>query len=60
MQFSQVHDYASQLLKLHGDRAQLVAAQKLLAYQECGNHQKAEDWRRVRAALKQMQEPHAS
>jgi hypothetical protein len=30
MQASQVHDYASQLLREHGDKAQLIAAQRVL------------------------------
>jgi hypothetical protein len=60
MQFHEVHDYASQLLRLHGDRAALIAAQKALECERSGHREEAQDWRRVRDALKEMQGPHAS
>ena len=60
MQASEVHDYASQLLKLHGDKAQLIAAQKAIERDRCGDHREAQDWRRIRDTLKEMQGPHVS
>jgi len=60
MQSSEVHDYARQLLTLHGDKAQLIAAQKAIECERRGDHREAQDWRRIRDALKEMQGPHVS
>jgi hypothetical protein len=60
MQASEVHNYASQLLRLHGDEAQIIAARKALECERQGDHREAEDWRRVRDALKEMKGPHES
>ena len=50
MEMSQVHDYASQLVRLHGEKAQLVAAQRAIESERRGDHQEAEDWRRIAGA----------
>jgi hypothetical protein len=60
MQISQVHDYARQLLKLYGDKARVVAAQKTIASEKRGDSHEAEDWRRIRDALAEMRGPHVS
>ena len=60
MEMSQVHDYASQLVRLHGDKAQLVAAQRAIESERRGDHQEAEDWRRITEALKEMRGAHES
>lgn len=60
MQVSEVHDYARQLLKLHGDKARVVAAQKAIESEKRGDSQEAEDWRRIRDALAEMRGPHVS
>ena len=60
MQMSEIHDYARQLLSLHGDKARAVAAQKALESEKRGEHQEAEDWRRIRDALAEMRGPHIS
>jgi hypothetical protein len=60
MRFAEVHDYASQLLKLHGDKAPLIAAQKAVECERGGDRGEAQDWRRVCDALKEMQGPHAT
>jgi len=60
MQASEVHDYASRLLKLHGDQAQVIAAQKALECDKCGDHQEAENWRRIRDTLGEMRGPRVS
>jgi hypothetical protein len=48
MQISEVHDYASRLLREHGDKAQLIAAQRVLECEKRGDRSEAEDWRRIR------------
>jgi hypothetical protein len=60
MQISEVHDYARQLLKLHGAKARVVAAQKAIESEKRGDRQEAEDWRRIRDALAEMRGPHVS
>lgn len=57
---SEVHEYARQLLELHGDKAELIAAQKAVECEKRGDSKEAESWRRVRAALKEMRSPHVS
>ena len=54
MQASQVHDYASRLLREHGDKAQLIAAQRVLECEKRGDRSEAENWRRIRDTLKEM------
>ena len=46
MQASEVHDYASRLLKLHGDEAQVIAARRALECDKSGDRQETENWRR--------------
>jgi len=60
MQISEAHDYARQLLKLHRDKARVVAAQKAIESEKRGDRQEAEDWRRIRDALAEMRGPHVS
>ncbi len=60
MQASEVHDYASRLLKLHGDEAQVIAARRALECDKSGDRQEAENWRRIRDTLVEMRGPHAS
>jgi N-acetyl-anhydromuramyl-L-alanine amidase AmpD len=60
MQISEVHDYARQLLKVHGAKARVVAAQKAIESEKRGDRQEAEDWRRIRDALAEMRGPHVS
>jgi N-acetyl-anhydromuramyl-L-alanine amidase AmpD len=60
MQISEVHDYARQLLKVHGAKARVVAAQKAIESEKRGDSQEAEDWRRIRDALAEMRGPHVS
>jgi hypothetical protein len=60
MQASEIHDYASQLLRQHGDKAQLIAAQRALECERRGDHSEAQDWRRIRDTLKEMQGPPVS
>ena len=60
MQMSEIHDYASRLLNLHGDKARAVAAQRALDCETRGEQHEAEAWRRIRDALAEMRGPHVS
>jgi hypothetical protein len=60
MQISEVHDYASRLLREHGDKAQLIASQRVLECEKRGDRSEADDWRRIRDTLKEMKGPLAS
>ena len=60
MQVSDIHDYARQLVGLHGDKARAIAAQKAVESDKRGEHREAEDWRRIRDALAEMRGPHFS
>ena len=60
MQTAEVQDYARQLFEAHGSRAIAEAAQKARAYEEEGDSEQAETWRRIEAALIRMRGPHVS
>ena len=60
MQEIDIHDYARQLLEAHGDRAIAEAAQRACDLEKEGNHEQAETWRHIEAALKMMRGPHES
>ena len=55
-----IQDYARQLFGAHGDKAIAEAAQKAGAFEQRGEQEQAETWRRVEAALKLMQGPRES
>jgi hypothetical protein len=56
----EIHEYAKQLLEVHGDRAVAEAAQKALAFEMQNNKEEADTWRHIEAALKLMRGPHES
>lgn len=60
MQGLDLQDYARQLLESRGDKAIADAAQKACALEEKGDQAEAETWRRIEAALREMQGPHQS
>jgi hypothetical protein len=60
MQTTEVHDYARQLLEAQGFKAIAEAAQKARAFEEQGDNEQAQTWRRIEAALMQMRGPHES
>ena len=60
MQSSEIHDYASRLLKDHGAKAQLIAAQRAVECEKRGDRSEGQDWRRISDALKEMRGPHFS
>ena len=60
MQTTEVHDYARQLLEAQGFKAIAQAAQKARAFEQQGDNEQAQTWRRIEAALMQMRGPHES
>jgi len=56
----EIQDHARKLMDAHGAKAIAEAAQKARAFEVQGDRQQAEDWRRIEAALKEMQGPHLS
>ena len=60
MQITEVHDYARQLLQAQGFKAIAQAAQKARTFEEQGDDEQAQTWRRIEAALVQMRGPHES
>ena len=60
MQAMEIQEHARKLHDAHGDKAPAEAAQKAKAFEQQGNVQEAQTWRRIEAALHQMQGPHVS
>lgn len=60
MQTMDVNSYARKLLRAHGDKAELEAAQKATDCERSGEDVQASTWRRVQAAIKVMRGPNAS
>jgi hypothetical protein len=60
MQTAEIHDYARQLLEAQGFKSIAEAAQKARAFEEQRDHEQAQTWRRIEAALMQMRGPHES
>jgi hypothetical protein len=60
MKMTDIFTYARELKEAHGSKAIAEAAQKALKLEKQGDDQQAKTWRRVEAALKEMQGPHQS
>lgn len=60
MDIVQVDDYARRLYTASGDKAEYKAAQKAKACEERGDASEAEQWRKVRAAIRILRGPNAS
>jgi hypothetical protein len=60
MQAVDVQDYARQLLEAHGFAAIAEAAQRANMFEQQGDKEQAQTWRRIEVALLQMRGPHAS
>ena len=60
MEMTDIHRYARELKEAHGSKALAEAAQKAVAFEQQGDTEQAKTWRRVEAALKEMQGPHQS
>ncbi len=55
-----IDDYAQKLYAAHGDHAEYEAAQRAKASEERGDESAAEQWRKVRAAIRVIRGPNAS
>jgi len=60
MQATAIQEHARKLLAVHGDMAIARAAQKAKSFEEHNELEEAKTWRRIEAALRQMQGPHVS
>jgi len=60
MQATEIQEHARKLRDAHGEKAAIEAAQKAKAYEQQGDSEQAQTWRRIEAALLQMQGAHAS
>ncbi len=60
MDITQIEDYAQRLYAAHGDKAEAEAAQKASAAEEAGDTKQAEDWRRIRSAIRTLRGANAS
>ncbi len=60
MQAMEIQEHARKLRDAHGDKAVAEAAQKAAACEQQGQAADAQTWRRIEAALRQMQGPHVS
>jgi hypothetical protein len=55
-----IQDHARKLMETSGPRALAEAAQKARTFEEQGEKEQAKDWRRIEAALRQLQGPRES
>ncbi len=60
MEESDIQGYARQLFEAHGAKAVAEAAQKAAAFEQKGENEQAQVWRRIESALYQMLGPHQS
>lgn len=60
MDIVQVDDYARRLYTASGDKAEYEAAQKAKACEERGDTTEAEQWRKVRSAIRILRGPNVS
>ena len=60
MKTTEIHARARQLREAHGEKARLEAAQKAIALLKEGDEKQAQEWRRIEAALTEMQGPRAT
>jgi hypothetical protein len=57
MQAVDIQDHARKMMAAHGHKALAEAAQKAARLEESGDKEQAKDWRRIEAALREMQGP---
>jgi len=60
MDMNEIHDYARRFVGAHGDKAAVEAAQKAAECDRLGDKVRAQDWRRIKAAIEEMRGPHVS
>jgi hypothetical protein len=56
----EIQAHARKLFDVYGTKALAEAAQRVRQLEERGDKPKAEDWRRIQAALMEMRGPNAS
>ncbi len=56
----EIQDHARKLMEAAGPKAIAEAAQKARSFEEQGDKAQAETWRRIEAALREMQGPRVS
>lgn len=54
----EILEYARKLTSAHGDAAEAQAAQKAVTFEQAGDKEQAQLWRRIRAAIAQAKSPH--
>jgi hypothetical protein len=57
---TEIQEHARKLHDAHGDKALAEAAQKAKTFEQQGNAVEAQTWRRIEAALREMQGPRVS
>lgn len=60
MQAMEIQEHARKLREVYGDTAVVEAAQKAQTLEKQGDPEQARTWRRIEAALREMQGPHVS
>ena len=60
MKATEIEEYARQLWETSGAKAVAEAARKARTFEEKGDKEQAETWRRIEAALMQMKGPRES
>lgn len=60
MNIKEIEVHARRLFAAHGDQAEFEAAQKSLEAERLGNQNEADDWRRIRGAIRQLRGPNES
>jgi len=60
MKATEIEEYARQLWETSGAKAVAEAAQKVRTFEEKGDKEQVETWRRIEAALMQMKGPRES
>ena len=60
MEISKITEYARALYQAHGDKAEAEAARKAKLHEDAGETQEAEDWRSIRAAIREIRGAHES
>lgn len=60
MDMQQVHHIAKTLIDAHGAAAEAEAASRLQAAEASGNDQEIENWRRIRAVIRERKPAHES
>lgn len=60
MDMRQVHNYARKLVESHGPRAEAEAANRLKQAENGGSSADVENWRRIRASVRERKGSHVS